>query len=85
MQSVRVAVETEENPARQMVCRRSLLQFAAQSFTYTDNLNNHLAGRWGKQMREKKKRFLPDKVGFRLQFLHTQLSEESPALCFSSQ
>lgn len=37
----RVAVETEENPARQMPAwRRSMLQFAAQSFTYTDNLNN---------------------------------------------
>lgn len=47
VQSLRAAVETEENPARPTAWRRLMLQFAAQSFTYTDNLNNSPSSKWG--------------------------------------
>lgn len=44
----RVAVEMEENPALQAPPWRWLmLQFAAQSFTYTDNLNNSWSRKGG--------------------------------------
>lgn len=69
VQSYRVVVETEENPAQQMAWRRSMLQFAAQSFTYTDNLNKQEV-----ESTKERKLFLPEKVGFRL--LHKQPSEE---------
>lgn len=49
VQSLRAAVETEENPARQMAPRRSVLQVAAQSFTYTDNLNNSWSRKCGRR------------------------------------
>lgn len=41
-----VTVEMEENPAQPD--KRSMLQFAAQSFTYTDNLNNSWSRKGGR-------------------------------------
>lgn len=53
----------EENPALQTPAwRRSMLQFATQSFTYTDSLNNSWSRKCGAQSR--RKQFLPKKRGF---------------------
>lgn len=63
----RVAVEKEENPAEQKSWRRSMVQCAAQSFTYT-NLNNS----WSRKSGHRIEKTSPSwKRG-----LHKQPSEE---------
>lgn len=80
VQSLRAAVETEENPARQMAPRRSVLQVAAQSFTYTDNLNNSWSRKCGRRHKIEKTN-PPQKVGFRLHFFTNSRVRKSSAPC----
>lgn len=79
VQSLRAAVE--ENPAGQMDQRRPVLQAAAQSFTYTDNLNKSRSRKRGRG-RKIGETDSPKEAGFRLLSLTSRRVRKSSAPCW---